>query len=110
MAKQMFLLCQRIGCAFRSLYSGLCLERKAVGALNDSGVGLMCADLNLVERAVVIAAAMMLAVVNSAADMMVSKFSTHNQFPFADRRAAGSFLLLLRQGSSERRLFLLAEF
>lgn len=71
----------------KPLYSGLCLKGKAVCALYDSGVSLVSADFDFVERAVVIAAAMMLAVLDCAADVTVCKFSTHSMLPFAARAA-----------------------
>ena len=69
----------------KPLYSGLCLKGKAVCALYDSGVSLVSADFDFVERAVIIAAAMMLAVLDCAADVTVCKFSTHSMLPFAAR-------------------------
>ena len=42
----------------------------------------MCADFDLVERAVVLAAAVVLAVVDRTADMLVCKFSSHYDHSF----------------------------
>ena len=63
----------------KPLNTGLCLKREAVGALYNGRIGLVSAHLNLVERAVVLAAAVMLAVVNGAANVLVCKFSSHNK-------------------------------
>ena len=59
---------------------GLSLEREAVRALNDGGICLVSADLDFVERAEVLAAAVMLAVVNCTADVLVCEFGSHNKF------------------------------
>lgn len=61
------------------LNSCLSFERQAVCALTYCGVALVCAYLDFVERAVVIAAAVMLAVVDCTADVLVCKFSSHNK-------------------------------
>lgn len=53
------------------------LKGKAVGALADCGVSLMCADFDFVKRAIVAAAAVMFAVVDSTADVLVCVFSSH---------------------------------
>ena len=53
------------------------LEGQAVRALTYSGVSLVSSDLDLVKRAVILAAAVVLAVVDSAADVLVCKFSSH---------------------------------
>ena len=50
----------------------------------------MCADFDLVERAVVLAAAVVLAVVDSTADVLVCKFSTHLGKPTFRYRRRGS--------------------
>lgn len=60
---------------------GLSLEREAVRALNDGGICLVSADLDFVERAEVLAAAVMLAVVNCTADVLVCEFGSHNNSP-----------------------------
>ena len=60
---------------------GLSLEREAVRALNNGGVCLVSADLDFVERAEVLAAAVMLAVVNCTADVLVCEFGSHNFSP-----------------------------
>ena len=59
---------------------GLSLEREAVRALNDGGICLVSADLDFVERAEVLAAAVVLAVVNCTADVLVCEFGSHNKF------------------------------
>ena len=48
----------------------------------------MSADLDLVERAVVLAAAVISAVVDSASYMLVCKFASHNKTSFHDVYAA----------------------
>lgn len=48
----------------------------------------MSTDLDLVERAVVLAAAVINAVVDSAAYMLVCKFASHNKTSFHDENAA----------------------
>ena len=60
-----------------SLSGLLHLEREAVRALTYCGVSLMCADLDFVEGAVILAAAVMLAVVDCTANVLVCKFSSH---------------------------------
>lgn len=65
----------------RSLNPGLSLEGKTVGALNDRGVSLVCADFNLVERAIIFTAAVVFTVVDSASDVLVCIFSSHNDSP-----------------------------
>lgn len=62
--------------------AGLSLKREAVGARYFSRVSLVSTDLDLVERAVIIAAAVMFAVVDSTADVLVCKFSSHNNTSF----------------------------
>lgn len=59
---------------------GLSLEREAVRALNDGRICLVSADLDFVERAEVLAAAVVLAVVNCTADVLVCEFGSHNKF------------------------------
>ena len=61
-----------------ALTAGLSLERKAVGALSLCGISFVSSYLNLVERAVIFARAVMLAVVDSTADVFVCKFGSHN--------------------------------
>lgn len=65
--------------AYCDLNAGLCLEREAVGALYDSGICLVSADLYLVKRAVITAAAVVFAIVDSTADVLVCKFASHIQ-------------------------------
>lgn len=66
----------------------LSLEGKTVNALASSRVSLVCADFYLVKRAVVFGAAVMLAVVDCTADVLVCKFSSHNKkLPFVDDTA-----------------------
>ena len=60
---------------------GLSLEREAVRALNYGRICLVSADLDFVERAEVLAAAVMLAVVNCTADVLVCEFGSHNFSP-----------------------------
>ena len=59
---------------------GLSLEREAVRALNDGRICLVSADLDFVERAEVLAAAVVLTVVNCTADVLVCEFGSHNKF------------------------------
>ena len=53
----------------------------------------MCAYLDLVEGAVFLAAAVVLAVVNSTADVLVCKFSSHDNIPFLKEITAAFGLL-----------------
>ena len=59
------------------LKSALHLEREAVCALTYGGVCLVRADFDLVEGAIVLAAAVVLTVLDSTADVLVCKFSSH---------------------------------
>ena len=58
------------------------LEGEAVGALTYCGISLMCADLYLVKGAVILAAAVVLAIVDSTADVLVCIFSSHISHSF----------------------------
>lgn len=73
------LTCPHAPFCYVSLNAGLSLEAKAVSALAHTGVALVRADFDLVERAVILAAAMIFTVADSAADVLVCKFCTHNQ-------------------------------
>ena len=59
------------------LNAGLCFKRQAVCALYYSGVSLMSTYLDLVKRAVVTAAAVVFAIVDRTADVLVCKFASH---------------------------------
>lgn len=61
--------------------AGLCLEWKTVGALYNGGIRLVSSDLDLVKRAEILAAAVVLAVVDSTSDVLVCVFSSHNNSP-----------------------------
>lgn len=80
----------RRGFAAHALYAGLSLKGHTVGALAHCGVSLVRAYLDFVERAVVVAAAVMLAVADRAADVLVCKFSTHLGKPTFRYRRRGS--------------------
>ena len=68
-------------CVRRS--SGLLhLEGQAVCALTYGRISFVSSYLYLVEGAVILAAAVMLAVVDSTADMLVCKFSSHYDHSF----------------------------
>ena len=62
--------------------AALCLEAKAVCALAFGGVALMCANLDTVERAVVVGSAVILTALYGTSDMLVCKFSSHVNHPF----------------------------
>lgn len=66
------------------LKSALHLEREAVCALNNGGVCFVSADFNLVERAEILAAAVMFAVVDSAANVLVCVFGSHNKISLSE--------------------------
>ena len=70
---------------------GLSLEREAVRALNNGRICLVSADLDFVERAVFLAAAVVLAVVDCAADVLVCKFSSHDNIPFSKEQITATF-------------------
>ena len=61
------------------LHAGFCLERQTVRTLYDSGVCLVSAYLDLVKRTVITAAAVVFAIVDRAADVLVCKFASHDQ-------------------------------
>ena len=66
------------------LKSALHLEREAVGALNNGGVCFVSADFNLVERAEILAAAVMFAVVDCTANVLVCVFGSHNKISLSE--------------------------
>lgn len=83
----------RRGIAAHASDAGLGLKGHTVGALAYSGVSLVRADLDFVERAVVVAAAVVLAVADGAADVLVCKFSTHLRKPTFRYRRRGSGII-----------------
>ena len=80
----------RRGFAPHASDAGLSLKGHTVGALAYGGVSLVRANLDFVERAVIVAAAVVLAVADGAADVLVCKFSTHLRKPTFHYRRRGS--------------------
>ena len=83
----------RRGLAAHASDAGLGLKGHTVGALAYSGVSLVRADLDFVERAVVVTAAVVLAVADGAANVLVCKFSTHLGKPTFRYRRRGSGII-----------------
>lgn len=75
-------LCRLLYACLFALAAGLSLKGQAVGAGYFSGISFVSTDLDLIERAVILAAAVVCTVVDSATDVFVSKFSSHNNTSF----------------------------
>ena len=69
------------GCSAKAAFSLFLSERLAVGALIHGRVGLMGADGDVVQRAVITAAAVVGAILNIAADRVVCIIQIHG-YPF----------------------------
>ena len=71
---------------FSCLSNGLALhlKGKAVCALNFGRISLVSADFNLVERAEILAAAVMFAVLDCAANVLVCVFGSHNKISLSE--------------------------
>lgn len=79
--------CRKRRYRFRGLsLTAFFLKAETVCALRLCGVALVSADLDSVKRAVVVAAAVILAVLHCTSDMLVSKFRTHVRSSFQIRK------------------------